>query len=81
MSSVSDWPRLPQVNRADCLVWLVTFLGCLTVAIDVGLGLGILLSLLVLFVRTAFPVLSPLAHIPGSQAYRDIQLYDLKVRF
>ena len=72
----SEWL---QVNKADCLIWIATFLGCLTIAIDVGLALGVSLGLLFLFVRTAFPVLKPLAQLPDSYEYRDIEMYDLQV--
>jgi len=73
-------PSTLQVNRADCLVWLVTWLGCLTVAIDVDLGFGVSLGLLFLFVKTAFSVLIPRSCVSGSQAYRGMRLYDLEVR-
>ncbi|EIE27094.1 sulfate permease [Coccomyxa subellipsoidea C-169] len=69
---------LLQVSRMDCLVWLATFLGCLFISIDAGLGLGIALGLLFLFVRTAFPRIHVLRRLPGSTFFRDAGMYRLQ---
>jgi MFS superfamily sulfate permease-like transporter len=68
-----------QVSKMDCLVWLATFLGCLFISIDAGLGLGIALGLLFLFVRTAFPRMHILHRLPGSTFFRDAAMYRLQV--
>ena len=72
--------RMRQVSRMDCAVWLVTFLGCLFVSIDAGLGAGIGLGLLLLFTRTAFARIGAQAPLPGAApSYRDADLYNLQV--
>lgn len=63
----------------DFLVWLATFLGCLFISIDAGLGLGIALGLLFLFVRTAFPRIHILRRLPGTSFFRDADMYRLQV--
>ena len=69
-----------QVSRMDCAVWLVTFLGCLFVSIDAGLGAGIALGLMLLFTRTAFARIAAQAPLPGAvPSYRDADLYNLQV--
>ena len=69
-----------QVSRMDCAVWLVTFLGCLFVSIDAGLGAGIALGLMLLFTRTAFARIGAQAPLPGAApSYRDADLYSLQV--
>lgn len=65
----------------DCLVWLATFLGCLFISIDAGLGMGIALGLLFLFVRTTFSHVHVLRRLdPRSTCFRDAAMYRLQVR-
>lgn len=63
----------------DFLVWLATFLGCLFISIDAGLGIGIALGLLFLFVRTAFPRIHILRRLSGTSFFRDADMYRLQV--
>ena len=64
----------------DFCVWVATFLGCLFVSIDMGLALGLALSVVFLFTRTAFPVISTLGRLPGTEFYRDVDVYGLQVQ-
>lgn len=72
--------KTSQVSKLDSIVWLATFLGCTMVSIDAGLGLGVSLGLLFLFIRLAFPRIGRLRAIPGTDTYRDASLYNLQAR-
>lgn len=61
-------------------MWLATFFGCLLVSIDVGLALGVVLGVLILFKQVAFPDMARLGRIPGSTMYRHAGMYKLQVR-
>lgn len=69
-----------QISKRDCAVWLITFFGCLTISIDLGLAMGVVTSLLLLVHRIACPAVSVLAQLPQSVAYRPVGMYDLQVR-
>lgn len=67
-----DFWRLSQL---DALVWLMTFLSVVIVAIDVGLAVGVLLSLACIFIRGMKPYTCLLGHVPHTDLYLDVNRY------
>lgn len=61
-----------QVSKADWLVWMVVFFGCLFVGIDWGLAFGLGLSILIQLSHITFPTLQVLGRIPGTGMYRSV---------
>lgn len=63
------------MSRLDAIVWLVTFLTVVIVAIDIGLLVGIILSLSCIFIRGMKPYTCLLGHIPKTDLYLDTTRY------
>jgi SulP family sulfate permease len=77
-------------NRTDFFLLLITFLATLTIGIEKGIGLGVILSLAMVILKSTKPHVAVLANIHGTHFYRnvnrfgeDVQLDDdiLIVRF
>ncbi|XP_054636254.1 solute carrier family 26 member 6-like [Dunckerocampus dactyliophorus] len=70
-----DVPILWRTNRADLLVWLVTFVSTILLNLDLGLAVSIGFSILTIIFRTQLPHYSILGHLPGTDLYLDIDTY------
>lgn len=64
-----------KLSRLDAAVWLATFLAVIIVAIDVGLLVGIVLSLACIFIRGMKPYTCLLGHVPQTDLYLDVGRY------
>lgn len=64
-----------RLSTLDGVIWLVTFLTVALVAIDIGLGVGILLSVLTLIVKGLRPYVCLLGNVPGTEIYLDVTRY------
>lgn len=64
-----------KMSRLDATVWLVTFATVVIVSIDIGLLVGIVLSLACIFIRGMKPYTCLLGHIPKTDLYLDINRY------
>lgn len=72
---VKQFVEFWKVSRLDAAVWLVTFLSVVIFAIDIGLLVGIVLSLACIFIRGMKPYTCLLGHIPKTDLYLDIKRY------
>jgi SulP family sulfate permease len=59
-------------DRADAAVWLLTFTGVLFIGIEVGIGLGLLLSILLFLGRSSRPHIAVVGQVPGTEHYRNV---------
>lgn len=64
-----------RLSRLDAFVWLATFLTVIIVAIDIGLAVGIALSLTCIFIRGMKPYTCLLGNVPKTDFYLDISRY------
>uniref|UniRef100_A0A1L8DEN5 Putative sulfate/bicarbonate/oxalate exchanger sat-1 n=2 Tax=Nyssomyia neivai TaxID=330878 RepID=A0A1L8DEN5_9DIPT len=64
-----------KCSRLDGLIWLITFLAVILVAIDVGLIVGIALSILTLLLKSLKPYVCLLGSVPGTEIYLDVTKY------
>lgn len=64
-----------HLSRLDAVVWLVTFLTVCLVALDVGLAVGVALSLASIFIRGMKPYVCLLGNVPHTDFYVDVQRY------
>uniref|UniRef100_A0A2K6FBN5 Solute carrier family 26 member 6 n=1 Tax=Propithecus coquereli TaxID=379532 RepID=A0A2K6FBN5_PROCO len=71
----TDICSLWKANRADLLIWLVTFVATILLNLDLGLAVAIVFSLLLLVVRTQLPHYSVLGQLPDTDVYRDVAEY------
>ena len=67
--------HLWKSNRTDFFLLLVTFLATLTIGIEQGIGIGVILSLAMVIYKTTKPHVAVLANIPGTHFYRNIERF------
>lgn len=64
-----------KLSKADAVIWIVTFLIVTFINIDIGLLVGLLISLAIIFLQTIRPYTCLLGHIPHTDLYLDIDRY------
>lgn len=64
-----------RLSRLDAFVWMATFLSVVFVAIDIGLAVGIALSLSSIFIRGMKPYTCLLGSVPKTDFYLDVKRY------
>ncbi|XP_023312052.1 sulfate transporter isoform X3 [Anoplophora glabripennis] len=64
-----------KLSRMDAAVWLVTFLAVVFVNIDIGLLIGIVMSLISIFILGFRPYTCLLGAVPKTDLYLDINRY------
>lgn len=72
---VKQFVQFWKMSHLDAIVWLVTFLTVVVFSIDMGLLVGIVLSLACIFIRGMKPYVCLLGHIPKTDLYLDITRY------
>ncbi|XP_035893216.1 solute carrier family 26 member 10-like [Anopheles stephensi] len=60
----------------DGMVWILTFLSVVLFAIDIGLLVGIVLSVCCIFFRALKPYTCLLGNVPNTDIYLDVKRYD-----
>ncbi|XP_057560993.1 solute carrier family 26 member 6 isoform X4 [Hippopotamus amphibius kiboko] len=75
LKQFTDICSLWKANRADLLIWLVTFLATILLNLDLGLAVAVVFSLLLVVVRTQLPRYSVLGQVPDTDIYRDVAEY------
>jgi SulP family sulfate permease len=64
--------HLWKSNRTDFFLLLITFIATLTIGIEKGIGLGVILSLTTVILKTTRPHVAVLANIHGTHFYRNV---------
>ncbi len=62
-------------NRTDFFMLLITFVATLTLGIEEGIGVGVVLSLIMVIYRTTRPHVAMLGKVPGTTFYRNIERF------
>ncbi|KAL4548022.1 hypothetical protein Ndes2526B_g07232 [Nannochloris sp. 'desiccata'] len=70
-----DFLEFWRVAKFDWLVWIATFLCTLFLGVEVGILVGVALSLVLVIYKTAFPRISAIGRLPGTNIYRNIKMY------
>jgi SulP family sulfate permease len=76
-----DFKALRQAwayDRADALALIGTAAGVLVFGLEIGIGLGIVLSMATLLLRVSTPHIAVLGRIPGSQHFRNVERYKVE---
>lgn len=63
-------------NRSDFWMLVVTFLATLTLGIELGIGIGVILSLAMIVFRTTRPHIAELGNVPHTHFYRNIDRFN-----
>lgn len=72
---IKEATHLWKSNRTDFWMLIVTFLGTLTLGIEQGIGLGVVLSLVMVIFRTTRPHFAELGKVPGTHFYRNVERF------
>lgn len=67
--------HLWKEDRADFWMLLATFIITLTMGIETGIGIGVILSLGMVVYRSTRPHMAVLARVPGTEFYRNIERF------
>ena len=79
--SMIDFKALRQAwayDRADALALIGTAGGVLVFGLEIGIGLGIVLSMATLLLRVSTPHIAVLGRIPGSQHFRNVERHQVE---
>ncbi|HBK71474.1 MAG TPA: sodium-independent anion transporter [Flavobacteriaceae bacterium] len=68
--------HLWKSDRTDFFLLVITFLATLTIGIEKGIGLGVILSLAIVILKTTRPHVAVLANIHGTHFYRNISRFE-----
>ncbi len=68
--------RLWKSDRTDFYLLLVTFFATLILGIEKGIGIGVILSLVMVIFKTTKPHVAVLANVPNTHFYRNIERFD-----
>ncbi|WP_051168279.1 SulP family inorganic anion transporter [Marinospirillum minutulum] len=80
--SLIEWRQLPYLwrySREDAWSWLVTLLGVLFLGLELGLLLGVLVSLAAWLAKNSRPHMAVVGLVPGTEHYRNVQRYEVEV--
>lgn len=73
---IKEAVHLWHANRTDFLMLIVTFLATLSLGIEQGIGVGVVLSLVMVIFRTTRPHIAVLGKVPGTPYYRNIERFE-----
>ncbi len=68
--------HLFKSNKTDFWTLIVTFLSTLSFGVEIGIGVGVILSLAMVLFKTTNPHTAQLAKVPNSHFYRNIKRFD-----
>ncbi len=68
--------HLWKSDRKDFWMLIITFAATLSLGIEQGIGLGVVLSLILIIYQTTRPHLAVLGRIPGTKHYRNIKRFE-----
>lgn len=76
---VTEFPRFFKKSKLDGLVWMATFLTVCIVSIDIGLLVGIVLSVMCIFIHSLKADICILGNIPETDLFLDIERFEKAV--
>ena len=68
--------KLWQSNRSDFWMLIITFLTTLTLGIQMGISIGVILSLALIIYRTSRPHIAELGRVPNTYFYRNVDRFE-----
>jgi sulfate permease, SulP family len=64
-----------RVKKRECILMLITFFATLVLGILEGIGIGVLISLVIVIHRSSHPNIVMLGRVPNTDTYRDLDRY------
>ena len=72
--------QLWKADKIEFLIYLITFLSTLFIGIQQGIGIGVLMSLILIIYNVSYPHIAVVGKIKGTNEYRNIERYqDLEI--
>lgn len=72
---VKDLIGILKLSKMDGIIWICTYLTVVLVEIDVGLAVGVTVSVISIFIRGMRPYICQLARLPNTDIYVDPSRY------
>jgi SulP family sulfate permease len=72
---VAEMRHIAAVKRSDLISLGVAFFGTLILGIEIGIGLAVVASMLVVFARMSTPHTAVLGHVDGTTSYRNVERF------
>ncbi|OQV16962.1 putative Prestin [Hypsibius exemplaris] len=76
VTGFAELPRLWRSNKFDACVWVITFAGCIALNVQLGLMLGIGITLLGLIMRSQKPKVRVLGRLKHSGGFVPLKYYE-----
>jgi sulfate transporter 4 len=70
-----------RVHKFDFLVWLTACFGTMFLGVEIGLGIAVGVSLLIVIYESAYPHTIVLGRLPGTTVYRNVKQYPETERY
>jgi len=67
--------HLYKVHKFDFLVWCISFLGTMFLGVEIGIGIAVCISLLLVLYESAYPHMAVLGRLNGTTVYRNVKQY------
>nr|XP_029731389.1 solute carrier family 26 member 10-like [Aedes albopictus] len=75
LMQVTQFRQFWKLSTVDAIVWMATFLTVVLVAIDIGLLVGMVLSICTIFFRGMKPYTCLMENVPNTDLYLDVNRY------
>ena len=73
---VDEMRHIAKVKRSDLISLGAAFVGTLVLGIELGIGVAVVVSMLVVFARMSMPHRAELGRVPGTTTYRNVARFD-----
>ncbi len=73
---IKEAKHLWGTDRKDFWLFMITAIGTLTLGIEEGILLGVILSLAMLIYRVSYPHIAIMGRVPGTDQYRNLERFD-----
>ncbi|MGI9622925.1 MAG: SulP family inorganic anion transporter [Acidimicrobiales bacterium] len=72
---VAEMRHIAKVKRSDLIGLSVAFVATLALGIELGIGVAVVASMLVVFARMSMPHSAVLGHVAGTTSYRNVERF------
>ncbi|MDW3219948.1 MAG: solute carrier family 26 protein [Acidimicrobiales bacterium] len=72
---VAEMRHIARVKRSDLIGLAVAFVATLVLGIELGIGVAVVASMLVVFARMSMPHSAVLGHVDGTTSYRNVERF------